>query len=377
MVHAGKQKTVINFGPGPAKIPEEVMMKAHAEFLEYDTTGISVLEMSHRSPEFDNILKETEKLLRDQMSIPNDFEVLFLQGGGTGQFAAVPMNLKFKSSAGTADYAITGSWSAKAADEAKKYIDINKVFVPTKPYTKIPDKSQWKFNPDAAYLYYCANETVDGVEFQHPPEMKFHNVPLVADISSNILSRPFDVAKHGMVFAGTQKNLGAAGLTIVIIRKDLLGHAQPYTPSVLDFHEIHKMNSVYNTPPVYSIYLTKLVLEWIRDCGGVSTIYERNKTKAGMIYDVVDDSQGFYYCPVDLSCRSNMNIPFRIGGKDGNSDLEKKFVQGAEKLDMISLKGHRSVGGIRASLYNAITEQETRQLADYMKEFMVTFKTEE
>uniref|UniRef100_A0A914VTP5 Phosphoserine aminotransferase n=1 Tax=Plectus sambesii TaxID=2011161 RepID=A0A914VTP5_9BILA len=377
MVHTGKKRTVVNFGPGPAKIPEEVLQKAQTEFLEYEHTGISVLEMSHRSPEFDGIMKETEKLLRDEMSIPNEFEVLFLQGGGSGQFAAVPMNLKFKSSSGSADYAVTGSWSAKAADEAKRYLDVNKVFTPMKPYTKIPEKSQWKFNADAAYVYYCANETVDGVEFQQPPELKYHNVPLVADISSNILSRPFDVAKHGLVFAGTQKNLGAAGLTIVIVRKDLLGHAESYTPSVLNYHENHKMNSVYNTPPVYSIYLTKLVLEWIRDKGGVHALYERNKNKSALIYDVVDDSQGFYYCPVDLSCRSNMNIPFRVGGRDGNSDLEKKFIQGAEKLDMISLKGHRSVGGIRASLYNAVSEEETRKLSEYMKEFMVTFKTEE
>jgi len=296
--------------------------------------------------------------------------VLLLQGGGTGQFASIPLNLRALSSACVADYAITGTWSHKAAEEAGKYLTVNKVFTPVKPYTRIVDEAEWVTRADAAYLYYCANETVHGVEYQKVPEMVHTDVPLVADISSNILSQPFDVGKHGIVFAGTQKNLGAAGLTIAVVRGDLIGHADRMTPSIFDYREQRDATSIYNTPPVFSIYLTKLVLEWIRHIGGVDTLHQRNLTKSSLIYDLIDSSDGFYRCPVEATFRSRMNIPFRIGGAPGDVDLEKRFIVGAEARGMISLKGHRSVGGIRASLYNAITVEETQKLADYMKEFM-------
>ncbi|KAH7699905.1 Protein F26H9.5 [Aphelenchoides avenae] len=379
-------KKTINFGPGPAKLPEAVLEKAHQEFFHYENTGISVLgkcssvcrhshasnlELSHRSAEFTKIIKTTESLLRELLWIPDEYAVLFMQGGGTGQFAAVPCNLHFlakNSEKPSADYAITGSWSDKGAKEAAKFINVKKVFDVQKPFTTIPDASTWKLDPEAAYVYYCANETIHGIEFHEAPKVP-DNVALVADISSNILSRPFDVFKHALVFAGTQKNLGIAGLTIVIVRRDLLGHAVPHTPGILDYEELHKNNSVYNTPSTYGVCMTKLVLEWIRDQGGVNALYERNQTKARLIYDLIDGSKGFYHSVVDKKCRSNMNIPFRVGGPEGNADLEALFVKESAADGMISLKGHRSVGGIRASLFNAVTLAEAQHLADFMKEF--------
>ncbi|VDM24186.1 unnamed protein product [Toxocara canis] len=313
--------------------------------------------MSHRSKDFTEVLNATEKLLREEMSIPNEFDVLFLQGGATGQFSAIPLNLKGDKE--SADYAITGAWSSKSADEATKYINVKHVFSSQKPFTTIPDESTWKRDALAAYLYYCANETVHGVEFSSAPET-FRGVPLVADISSNFLSRPFSFENHGLVFGGAQKNLGTAGLTLTIVRRDLIGKQHPLTPAVFNYAEMAKHHSVYNTPSVYGIYLTKLVLEWIRDNGGA---------KAGHIYEIINISKGFYYSPVDPKYRSLMNIPFRIGGAAGNEELESKFVAGALQLGMIGLKGHRSVGGIRASLYNAITMEETMKLGDYMKDF--------
>jgi len=300
------------------------------------------------------------------MNIPYNYEVLFMHGGGSGQFAAVPLNLGGRGEKG-ADYLITGSWSAKASEEASKYLKVNPVFPVKKPFITIPDQSEWQGNPDVAYRYYCANETVHGVEFQQSPPSDIDDVPLVADISSNILSRPFDVAKHGLIFAGVQKNLGAAGVTVVIVKKELIGNEHPHTPAVLSYDEMHKNNSVYNTPSVFGVYITKLVLEWIRDSGGVSALYERNQKKSRMIYDLIDSSNGFYTCPVDRRYRSQMNIPFRLRG--GDERLEKLFLEGASSKGMISLKGHRSVGGIRASLYNAVTVEECQALADHMQQF--------
>uniref|UniRef100_F1L3A7 phosphoserine transaminase n=1 Tax=Ascaris suum TaxID=6253 RepID=F1L3A7_ASCSU len=360
-------KKKINFGAGPAKIPEAVMERAHEEFLEYPGSGISILEMSHRSKDFAEVLNTTEKLLREEMSIPNEFEVLFLQGGATGQFSAIPLNLK--NGKESADYAITGSWSSKSALEATKYINVNHVFPPQKPYVTIPDESNWRKDPRAAYLYYCANETIHGIEFPRAPET-LEGVPLVADVSSNVLSRPFSFEKHGVVFGGTQKNLGAAGLTITVVRRDLIGNEHPLTPTVFNYAEMTKHHSVYNTPSVYSIYMTKLVVEWIRDNGGVNSLYERNQAKAKCIYEIINNSKGFYSCPVDPKYRSLMNIPFRVGGAAGDDELENKFIAGAAEMGMIGLKGHRSVGGIRASLYNAITMEETMKLGEYMKHFM-------
>lgn len=357
----------INFGAGPAKIPEEVLLKACDETISFRGTGIGILEISHRSKEFAELLQETKQLLRELMSVPDEFEILFMQGGGTGQFAAVPMNLK--SDHEFADYMVTGAWSNKAAEEGSKYIRVKKVFTPSKPYVTIPDESQWDHDKDAAFLYYCANETVHGIEFPSAPKSA-HGVPLVADISSNFLSRPFDFSNHGVVFGGTQKNLGTAGVTIVMVRKDLIGKHQPTTPAILCYKEMSDNNSLYNTPTVFGVYITNLVLKWIRDKGGVEAISEMNKNKAGMLYDIIDNSNSFYKCAVDRKYRSNMNVCFRI--KDSDEQLEAEFLKGATDRGMLSLKGHRSVGGIRASLYNAVTLEETAFLASWMREFMAS-----
>ncbi|TKR94316.1 hypothetical protein L596_008613 [Steinernema carpocapsae] len=369
---AADQGKAINFNAGPAKIPEAVMEKAQREFINYARTGHSILEMSHRSTDFDKVIKGCEQLLREEMSIPGDYDVLFMQGGASGQFAAIPLNLAALSRnkvQSCADYVVTGSWSEKACKEAEKYLNPVKVNSPKKPYVSVSDPASWTRDADAAYLYYCANETVHGIEICEVPET-LPGVPLVADVSSNILSRPFDVSKHGIVYGGTQKNLGAAGLTITIVQKDLIGHEHKMTPSVFCYSEMSKNNSVYNTPSCYGIYITKLVLEWIKETGGVHALFDRNQTKSTMIYDIINGSDGFYSCGVDPKYRSHMNVPFRVGGAAGNEVLEKEFLTGAVARGMIGLKGHRSVGGIRASLYNAVTLEETGALAEYMKEFM-------
>ncbi|VDO77096.1 unnamed protein product [Haemonchus placei] len=320
----------INFGAGPAKIPEEV-------------------KMSHRSKEFAAVLQETKQLLRQLMGVPENYEILFMQGGGTGQFAAVPMNLKGDHE--FADYIVTGAWSCKAADEARKYIRVKKVFTPSKPYTTIPDQKLWDHDK-----VNCSRHRISQ-SFSFDDSKIFH-------------CRILFIFQHGVVFGGTQKNLGAAGLTIVIVRKDLIGKQQQLTPAILSYKEMHDNDSLYNTPAVYGMYITNLVLKWIRDIGGVDAIFEMNKKKAGMLYDVIDNSNGFYSCPVDKACRSYMNICFRV--QQGNDAAEAEFLKGAADRGMISLKGHRSVGGIRASLYNAVTVEETALLVDWMREFMAS-----
>lgn len=375
-----KSKNVINFGPGPAKIPEVVLERIQRELHEYDKTGISILELSHRSKHYDDLNNKLQKNIRDLANIPSNYQILLLQGGGTGQFAGVPLNLmhlckKAKPDVqANADYMITGSWSLKAAKEAEKYLKVNKVIpMPSsKRYTTIPDDASWQLSKDAAYFYYCSNETIDGVEFRKIPEVPKH-VPLVGDISSNAFSEPIDIGKHGLLFAGAQKNLGTAGVTISIVRDDLIGHADRSCPSILDYGTLQQSNSVYNTPPVFSIYVTNLVIEWIRDLGGLEEMKKRNDRKAELIYNVIDKHADFYRCPVDKHCRSRMNIPFRIGGNvasDGDANLEKMFLEEAEKnRNMVSLKGYRTLGGVRVSLYNAITIEEATILADFMEEF--------
>jgi len=351
-------------------LPEPVLQRAQRELLEHETTGVSILEISHRAKEFTALMNRAEKDLRQILDIPDNYKVLFLQGGGTGQFAAVPLNLRWLSKAEkpSANYIVTGGWSSKAAKEAAKYVEVRKcIEPPLKEYTRIPDQSHWKIDPDAAYMYYCDNETIHGVEFNFIPDCK--GMPLVCDFSSNALSRSFPVEKFGVLFCGTQKNLGTAGCTTVIVRDDLMNHACKLCPSVFEYKSQADMNSVYNTPPVYSIYMMSLVLEWIRDEGGLPEMERRANIKSKLIYDVVDDSKGFYHCPIELGYRSRMNIPFHIGTAQGVEKLEKLFLAEAENRSMISLKGHRSVGGIRASLYNAVTVEETQMLADFMKEF--------
>lgn len=363
-----EKKQIINFGAGPAKLPQSVLFYAQKELLDYNGTGISVLEMSHRSSDFNKIMDKAEHLLRELLSIPDNYKVMFLQGGGSGQFSAVPLNLIGLKEDRCADYIVTGAWSSKAAKEAEKYGKVNVVHPKLDSYTKIPDPSNWKLNPSASYIYYCCNETVHGVEYNFIPNT--NGVVLVSDMSSNFLSRPVDVSKYGLIYAGAQKNVGCAGVTLVIVREDLLGYALNECPIVLDYKVQAGNNSLYNTPPCFSIYIMGLVLEWIKNNGGAEAMESLNKQKSSMIYDIINSSNGFYACPVDLACRSRMNIPFRVGKKQGDEALEKEFLDGAAKLGMISLKGHRSVGGIRASLYNAVTIEDTLALANYMKEFL-------
>lgn len=362
-----KQQT-INFGAGPAKLPKSVLSHAQKELMDYNGIGISVLEMSHRSSEFSKIMNTTENLLRDLLNIPDNYKVMFLQGGGSGQFSAVPLNLIGLKEDKCADYIVTGTWSSKAAKEAEKYGKVNVVHPKLDSYTKIPDPRNWSLNPLASYVYYCCNETVHGVEYNFTPDT--NGVVLVCDMSSNFLSRPVDVSKYGLIYAGAQKNVGCAGVTVVIVREDLLGHALNECPIILDYKVQAGNNSLYNTPPCFSIYIMGLVLEWIKNSGGTDAMENLNKQKSSMIYDIINSSNEFYWCPVDISCRSRMNVPFRVGNKQGDNALETKFLDGASKRGMISLKGHRSVGGIRASLYNAVTIEDAQALANYMKDFL-------
>ncbi|CAH1252462.1 PSAT1 [Branchiostoma lanceolatum] len=358
---------VINFAPGPAKLPQEVLEQAQKEMLSYNNLGISVMEMSHRSSDFSKIINNAENLLRELLQIPDNYKVLYLQGGGTGQFSAVPLNLLNLKEGHTADYIVTGAWSAKAAKEAEKYGKVNVVYPKLDKYTTIPDPSTWSLNPDASYVYYCANETIHGVEFQFVPET--NGVPLVADMSSNILTRPVDISKFGLIYAGAQKNIGCAGVTLVIVRDDLIGRAMQECPSVLDYKNQVGMNSMFNTPPTWSIYIMGLVFQWLKSLGGAAAMEELNRKKSEAVYSTIDSLPDFYFCPVDKAARSRMNITFRIGSPSGDETLEKRFLEEAQKHGFVSLKGHRSVGGLRASLYNAITAQDVDTLVSFMKEF--------
>ncbi|XP_038511069.1 phosphoserine aminotransferase isoform X1 [Canis lupus familiaris] len=347
---------------------QRVLLEIQKELLDYKEIGISVLEMSHRSSDFAKIINNAENLVRELLAVPDNYKVIFVQGGGSGQFSAVPLNLISRKAGRCADYVVTGSWSAKAAEEAKKFGTVNVVHPKLGSYTKIPDPSTWNLSPDASYVYYCANETVHGVEFDFIPDVK--GAVLVCDMSSNFLSKPVDVSKFGVIFAGAQKNVGSAGVTIVIIRDDLLGFALRECPSVLEYKVQAGNSSLYNTPPCFSIYVMGLVLEWIKNNGGAAAMEKLSSIKSQMIYDIIDNSQGFYVCPVETKNRSKMNIPFRIGNAKGDDALEKRFLDKALELNMISLKGHRSVGGIRASLYNAVTIEDVQKLAAFMKNFL-------
>ncbi|XP_052869916.1 probable phosphoserine aminotransferase [Anopheles cruzii] len=357
---------VINFGAGPAKLPREVLLEVQKEVVEYGSSGMSVMEMSHRGATYVALHEETLALVKELINVPDNYKILLMQGGGTGLFAAVAMNLMGRT--GKADYLVTGSWSATAAKEAARYGKVNWVVPKQEKYSTVPDHKQWKLDPDASYVYYCDNETIGGIEFDTVPETG--NVPLVVDMSSNMLSRPIDVKKFGVIFACAQKNIGPAGITVVIVREDLIGHAMPITPTIFDFGVIAKANSISNTPPTFIIYVMGRVFAWIKRHGGVEEMHRKSLTKSQLVYDVIANSNGFYYCPVEARVRSRMNVPFRIGGAAGDEDLEKLFLKGAEALGMQQLKGHRSVGGIRASLYNAVTVEEATALKQYMQEFL-------
>ncbi|NIP13270.1 MAG: 3-phosphoserine/phosphohydroxythreonine transaminase [Pseudomonadales bacterium] len=356
----------INFSAGPAALPTEVLEQAQAEMLDYAGTGMSVMEMSHRSAEFIDIAERAERDLRELLQIPDDYHVLFLQGGATLQFAMVPLNLL--GDRGTADYVNTGSWSTKAIKEAARFCSVNvAASAEEHGFDRIPDPETWACSPDAAYLHICSNETIGGVQFHSFPDREAGRdvgPPLVADMSSDILSRPIDVSRFGLIYAGAQKNVGPAGLTIVIVRKDLVGAARPGTPSMLDYAVHAEAGSMSNTPPTYAWYLAGLVFAWVRSLGGVAAVEERNRRKAAKLYEAIDGSN-LFRSPVVEEARSTMNVPFTLPA----GELDAAFLAGATERGLLNLKGHRSVGGMRASLYNAVPESAVDALIAYMREF--------
>ena len=352
---------VFNFSAGPAVLPEPVLRKAAEEMLDWHGSGMSVMEMSHRGKEFISIHAEAEALLRELLAIPASYKVLFVQGGAIGENAIVPMNL-LRGKTG-ADYVNTGEWSKKSIKEAKKYCNVNvAASSEANGFTSIPPRGEWKLDPNAAYVHICSNETIGGVEYHWTPDVG--DVPLVADMSSNILSQPIDVSKYGLIYGGAQKNIGPAGLTIVIVREDLLGKALAITPSAFDYAQQAANDSMLNTPPTYGIYIAGLVFNWIKAQGGLAAMQEHNRTKAALLYDYLDATP-FYSNPVAKADRSLMNVPFKL--KD--AALDDAFLKGAQARGMLQLKGHRSVGGMRASIYNAMPIEGVRALVAYMKEF--------
>jgi len=361
----GANNSSLNFGAGPAKLPLEVLKEVQSELLDYGGTGMSLMEMSHRSSEYTKINNEAQQFVKELMNVPDNYKILFMQGGGTGAFAAIAMNLLNRT--GTADYMVTGTWSEKAAQEAAKYGEVKLVF-PKPRLGSIPDQSTWTYNPNASYVYYCANETVDGVEFASIPEVP-HGVPLVTDMSSSIMTRVIDVSKFGVIFGGAQKNIGPAGVTVVIVREDLLGNPMKICPSVFDFTNIEKQKSVHNTPATFSVYVMNKVFHWIKRNGGVSEMENQAIKKSELLYKTMQDSNSFYTCPIDENCRSRMNVPFRVGGKAGDEKLEEVFLKESLNYNMHQLKGHRSVGGMRASLYNAVSYSDVELLVKFMIEF--------
>jgi phosphoserine aminotransferase len=358
---AGSAHRVFNFSAGPAILPEPVLEQAQAELLDWKGTGMSVMEVSHRGADFVELAARSEATLRELLGIPEGYDVLFLAGGATLQFASVPLNLAPPGS--TVDYVLTGSWGKKAAGEAARYATVN-VAADGSPgnYTEIPDPAGWQISDDAAYLHYTPNETIVGVEFHFVPEVS--QAPLVADMSSTILSRPIDVSRFGVIYAGAQKNIGAAGLCVLIVRKDLVGNARRETPGVIDYKTMAESDSMWNTPPTFSWYVSALVFEWIRAQGGLAALAERNARKAAKLYAAIDGSD-FYSNPVRPDCRSWMNVPFTLA----DASLDKRFLTGAEAAGLTNLKGHRLVGGMRASIYNAMPEAGVDALISFMEEF--------
>ena len=352
---------VFNFSAGPSMLPEEVLKKAAEEMLDYQGSGQSVMEMSHRSKVFDAIIKDTEKLFRELYNIPENYKVLFLQGGASTQFAAIPLN--FMNGSGKADFIITGQWAKKAYQEAAKYGNARAVASSAdKTFSYIPKTTKADFDPEADYVYICMNNTIYGTIFKELPDTG--DVPLIADISSCILSEPLDISKFAMVYGGAQKNVAPAGVTICIIREDMLGKARDITPTMLNYQTMADNDSLYNTPPCWNIYITKLVLEWIKDMGGLEAMQAVNVKKAKILYDFLDSSKMFKGTVVPED-RSLMNVPFITG----NEELDAKFVAESKKAGFYNLKGHRSVGGMRASIYNAMPIEGVEKLVEFMKKF--------
>ncbi len=352
---------VYNFSAGPSVFPKSVLEKAQQELLDWQNSGMSVMEMSHRGKHFSIIADALESDLRSLMTIPNNYKVLFLQGGASAQFSLIPQNLLNGKS--KACYLNTGAWSEKAISDAKTYCDVVvSASSEDTNFTSIPDASTWLLDERAAYFHYTSNETIHGVEFSEIPDAK--GLPLVSDMSSNILSRKIDVSQYGLIYAGTQKNMGPAGVTLVIVRDDLIGYASQTTPAVFDYAEQAKSQSMLNTPATYNWYLVGLILKWLKAQGGVEAIEQLNIAKAARLYKVIDQST-LYSNPVEVSCRSRMNVPFILA----DESLDKQFLASAEANGLYELKGHRTVGGMRASIYNAMPEDGVLTLIDFMAEF--------
>ena len=352
---------VFNFAAGPATLPLPVLERARDELLDWQGSGMSVMEVSHRSKAFTAVAAQAEADLRELMAIPADYRVLFLQGGATGQFTAIPMNLTTAGS--VVDYLDTGVWSKKAIAEARRFCTVQVVADEAgSNYSTVPDAGSLRFTPGAAYAHYTPNETIGGVEFPYVPDTGA--IPLVADLSSTILSRPIDVSRFGLIYAGAQKNIGPSGLAVVIVRDDLIGKARPGTPPIWDYAAMAKEGSMLNTPPTFGIYMAGLVFQWLKAEGGLAVIGERNRAKAALLYDLIDGS-GFYRSPVARGCRSWMNVPFTVP----DPALEKTFCAEAARAGLANLEGHRSVGGMRASIYNAMPLAGVEALVAFMREF--------
>ncbi len=352
---------VYNFAAGPAVLPEPVLEQAAHEMLDWHGSGMSVMEMSHRGKEFIGIAEAAEADLRELLAVPASYKVLFVQGGASLQFAAVPMNLLRGKK--TADYVNTGEWSKKAIKEAKRYCSVNlAASSEDQNFNYAPAQTAWKLDPNAAYLHYTSNETIGGVEFHWVPDTR--GVPLVADMSSHILSRPIDVSRYALIYAGAQKNIGPAGLAIVIVRDDLIGNSLPSTPSLLDYKVQADHGSMYNTPSTYAVYIAGLVFQWLKKLGGLKQMEEINRAKAKVLYDFLDETE-FYHSPVAKSDRSLMNVPFRLK----HEALDAEFLKQAKQRGLAELKGHRSVGGMRASIYNAMPLAGVQALVDFMRGF--------
>jgi phosphoserine aminotransferase len=358
---------VYNFSAGPSMMPVEVLEEVQRELVNYKGTGMSIMEMSHRSKEFMQVANEAERDMREVFSIPDNYKVFFAQGGATLQFASIPLNML--GSKGKADYAVTGQWSEKALKECAKYGTGNAACnTKANKFTTVPPVKEWKLDSEAAYVHYCDNETVNGVEFGFTPDVG--DVPLVADMSSNFCSRPIDIAKHAVIYAGLQKNLGPAGMSVGIVREDFATGAaeQKICPTYCSWKTTIDAGSMYNTPACFTMYVMGEYLKYTKKVGGIAHWQELSERKSGMLYDVIDGSDGFFNCPVEKSSRSRMNIPFTIMG--GNDEVEKKFLEGAKKEKLFTLAGHRSVGGIRASCYNGMPVEGVEKLRDFMKSFM-------
>jgi phosphoserine aminotransferase len=354
-------KRVFNFSPGPAMLPEPVLRRAQAELLDWQGSGMSVMEVSHRGTDFVELAARSERTLRKLLGVPENYKVLFLQGGATLQFAAVPLNIAPVGS--VADYVVTGNWGEKAVQEAERYVSVN-VAANSKAskFTTVPDPRTWQLSSSAAYLHYTPNETVFGVEIHSVPDVT--GAPLVADMSSTLLSRPLDVSRFGVIYAGAQKNIGPAGLALVIVREDLIGRARRETPGVIDYKTMADNDSMWNTPSTLSWYFAALVFDWLEEQGGLAAMGKINERKATKLYAAIDDS-GFYKNPVDKAYRSWMNVPFTLA----DPALDKAFLQEAKAASLTNLKGHRVVGGMRASLYNAMPEAGVDALIEFMADF--------